>query len=222
MSSKDRKKKKDKSLPRKPRSTVHANMPKPKPIVLRGPKYYIEHALEYPILGCWVRKGWQDGGLTPVVVARQQNPERVIFGVFLVDYYCLGVKDALCNGDFPLKRFMDNLASLCSGEPEPCDADLAHELVYGSIEFARKYGFEPHSDYPLASNVLDPAEAHPPHHNLEFGQDGKPLFIAGPYDNANAIMAKLARTAGEGNFDYLVGIGGDDAFSALEDDSEEE
>ncbi len=56
MSSKD-KKKKNKSGPR--RSKPQTNLPKPKPIVFRGPKYYIEHARDYPIMGCWILKDWQ-------------------------------------------------------------------------------------------------------------------------------------------------------------------
>ena len=32
------------------------------------------------------------------------------------------------------------------------------------------------------------------------------IFLLGPYDNARAIVGKLIRTAGEGNFDYLAKI----------------
>jgi hypothetical protein len=42
---------------------------------------------------------------------------------------------------------------------------------------------------------------------VKFGIDGKPLFVAGPYDNARAIVNQLMRTAGEGNFDYVVMLG---------------
>lgn len=174
---------------------------------MHGARYYIEHAREYPFLGSWIMDGWRENGLTPVVVARQQSSDKVIFANYLVDYYCLGVKDALFNANFPLKRFKDNLPDLCHGEPEECDIGLAHELIYGSIEYARQFGFEPHRDFKLASMVLDPPGAHPSNHHLKFGKDGKPLFIAGPYDNARAIIAQLTRTAGEGNFRYIVGIG---------------
>jgi hypothetical protein len=163
---------------------------------------------EYPILGCWVMSGWQDSGLTPVIVARQQTPDKVIFGSFLTDLYCLGVKDAYSNGDFPVKRFQANLPQMCMGSPEACDVGLAHEIIYGAIDFARQYGFEPHPDFKLASQILDPPEIHPPEHHLEFGKDGKPFFVAGPHDNVRAILAKLTRTAGEGNFSVMMGFEG--------------
>ena len=210
-------KKKDKRKPAKPKSNIKASMPRAKPMTLRGPRYYLNHAREYPILGSWIMEGWRGSGITSVVIARQQSPDKVIFATYLVDFYCLGVKDALCNADFPLKRFNNNLPDLCSGKPEACDIGLAHELVYGAIEFARRYGFEPHPDFRLASMVLDPREAHPSKHQLEFGKDGKPLFIAGPYDDARAIVNQLGRTAGEGNFDYLVSFGDFGAIDDFED-----
>jgi hypothetical protein len=95
---------------------------------------------------------------------------------------------------------------LCSKSPEPCDVDLAHEIIYGSIDYARQYGFEPHRDYAQASLVLDPPEMHPRKKRVTFGKDGKPLFISGPNDNASFIYGTLMRTAGEGNFDFMVGF----------------
>jgi hypothetical protein len=200
------KKKKDTQKHRKPKINLTVNMPRPKPIAWEGPRHFIQHAREYPIIGSWLMKGWLESGITPVVIARQQSPDKVIFASILVDFYCLGVKNALCNGDFSRKRFENNLPDLCSGEPEVCDLDLAHELVYGAVDFARQYGFEPHPDFKLASMVLDPPGTHPFRHEVNFGKDGKPFFVSGPYDNAKAIVSKLERTAGAGNYDYLVMI----------------
>jgi len=39
---------------------------------------------------------------------------------------------------------------------------------------------------------------------LTFGKNGKPFFIAGPHDNAARILKQLEKTAGPGNYDYLV------------------
>jgi hypothetical protein len=178
----------------------------------RTVKYYIEHAREYPLMGCWIMEGWKEGGLTPVVVARKQDEDKVIFGVFLVDYYCLGVKNAICNGDFSLNRFSRELPGLLMEMPVPCDPGLAHALIYGSIDYARKYGFEPHQDYKLASMVLDPPGTHAYEGELEFGHEGKPLFVSGPKDNIGQILAKLQRTAGDGNYHYLAVSGSPEDF----------
>jgi hypothetical protein len=80
---------------------------------------------------------------------------------------------------------------MCSGVPEGCEASLAHEIIYGAVDYARLYGFEPHRDFAKASLVLDPPAAHIRIHHIEFGREGKPLFAADPYDNSRAIVNQL-------------------------------
>jgi hypothetical protein len=85
---------------------------------------------------------------------------------------------------------------------------LAHEIIYGGIEYAAQFGFRPHSDFKRSRHILDPPDSHPRTGAVEFGRDGKPFYIEGPYDNVDAILRKLARTAGEGNYHYLIQVAG--------------
>jgi hypothetical protein len=161
----------------------------------------LQRAREYPILGCWIMEGWQENGITPIVIARQQPNDRVLFAVCLVDLHCLGVKDAY---------------KICSGAPQSCSVELAHEIVYGALEFAERYGFGPHPDFKrqYADQVLDPPEAHPRIGKVKFGREGKPLFVSGPYDDerkSRQVIAILERTAGTGNYDYLISFGDPDS-----------
>ncbi|MBE9062172.1 hypothetical protein [cf. Phormidesmis sp. LEGE 11477] len=39
---------------------------------------------------------------------------------------------------------------------------------------------------------------------LEFGKDGKPLYVNGPYDNADKVIKTLEKSVGKGNYDYLL------------------
>jgi len=182
-----------------------------RPIKLLGPRYYLQHAREYPIFGCWVQEDWEESGLTPVVVARQQSSDKVLFCLCLVDTLCLGVKDALTDADISQKKFVRELPLMCNGAPKKCTVEFAHELIYGAIEFAARYGFQPHPDFSnqFASLVLDPSDAYPHGHKIKFGRKGKPLYIAGPHEDRqkiNQILSTLMRTAGEGKFDYIVGF----------------
>jgi hypothetical protein len=179
---------------------------RPTPVIMHPPTYYLEHAREYPIYGCWIDRLWKEHSLARVVLARQQSPECVLYGSFLVDPLCLGVKDAFFRTDIRSKRFPKDLLKLC-GDPEPCSVEFTHQLIYDAIEYAHRYGIEPHPDYNETSLVLDPPGTHPANADIEFGKDGKPFFISGPYDNVDQIIATLRRTAGDGNFDFLLGIG---------------
>ena len=42
--------------------------------------------------------------------------------------------------------------------------------------------------------------------NVEFGKDGKPMFVAGPYDDVEYVMNKLTSEAGEGKFSFITGF----------------
>jgi hypothetical protein len=44
---------------------------------------------------------------------------------------------------------------------------------------------------------------------VTFGKDGKPFFVNGPNDNTRAIVDQLEKTAGTGNYNYLVMVGED-------------
>jgi hypothetical protein len=178
----------------------------------------IRLAHSYPIFGCWVQPGWRDKGLATVAVARRQPDGRVAWGDYLVDYYCLGVKNCFCNGNAPLHQFLDvELPRATQGGPaEPISPELAHELIYGSIEYAARWGFEPHPDYDLAQAILDLPDRHPRSGGVTYGKDGKPFFINGPDDDVDAIMAQLQRTAGPCNYDFLAMLGGPDMVDAAD------
>lgn len=168
---------------------------------------HIRRARDYPIEGCWAQTDWQDGGLAVVVVARRQPDGDLVFGVYLVDYYCLGLKDTYCNANMapgPFRR--EHMPQMIpGGRPIEISPALAHEIIWGAIEYADEFGFKPHADFRHSRQILDPPDRHPRTGAVEFGHEGKPLYIQGPRDNAGAIMRQLTRTAGEGNFDFLVG-----------------
>ena len=196
--------------PRQPRVDSQIPISSVRPIKILGPRYYLQHARQYPILGCWVMAGWKKEGITPVVVARQQGPDRVIFAVCLVDLYCLGVKDAYSNADCSQAKFLRDLPQMCVGAPEPCSVELAHEIIYGGLEYAQRYGIQPHRDFTaqMCDQVLDPPEAHQRSNHVKFGYKGKPLFVSGPNDDERRIKSvinTLISSAGEGNFNYMVG-----------------
>ncbi len=170
-----------------------------------GALEHIHQARNYPIEGCWTVEEWNECGLARVVIARRQPNGRIVFGCYLVDLYCLGLKDTFCNADIPARLFRDYLAQIFDDSPPlGITPALAHEIVYGGIEFAARFGFRPHRDFRHSRHILDPPEVHPHTGKAQFGRDGKPFYISGPNDNAEAIVRQLARTAGEGNFDYIA------------------
>ena len=209
MTKKSKKEKRSKPLPKPNRQIPNSSI---RPIKAVGLSPYLQDARNYPLYGCWIMEGWQDTGITPVVVARKQDADRIMFAVYMVDYYCLGIKNVYTRVDYSQNRFERELPKMCAEAPVSCSVELAHELIYGALEYAEKLGFQPHADFynEKADLMLDPPDSHPRENNVSFGKDGKPLYISGPYDSeikSKSVVNTLMRTCGPGNFDYLISLG---------------
>ena len=60
----------------------------------------IHLARQYPLYECLINASWKEKGLATVLISRRQPDGDLLFGVYLVDTLCLGVKNTFCNADF--------------------------------------------------------------------------------------------------------------------------
>jgi hypothetical protein len=171
----------------------------------------IRHARTFPLLECLISATWQeeDPGLVQIVVARQQPDGDICFGVYLVDKYCLGLKNTFARAGFSRTRYEAEMHDGIFKEDTSvkCPPELAHQMIYQSIDYAAQFGFEPEKDFATSQYILAPRGELEESYKLTFGKDGKPFFIAGPHDNVNRIMRQLEKTAGPGNFHYIMPLG---------------
>ncbi len=171
------------------------------------PLDFIHNARAFPVRDCFVNASWQERGLAQVLLSRTQNDGNVVFGVYLVDLLCLGVKNTFCNAGFSPGRYEGDVkARMLSHEPAvACPVPLAHEIIYGAIDYAAGLGFKPHPDFALSRCILEPRDAFPRTAGVQFGKDGKPFFVSGPDDDVEGILSVLRERVGEGNFHFLIG-----------------
>lgn len=173
----------------------------------------VERGRTLPILECLINVGWDHGemGLVQVVVTREQSSGHVVFASYLVDVYCLGVKDTLWKAGYSRAHYDREKAERLfarMGGYTVCPPELAHQMVYQAIDYAARFGFRPQADFAISEYLLEPRGTFAEPYALTFGKDGQPLFIAGTHDDAKAIVAQLERTAGPGNYHYIVSFGG--------------
>jgi hypothetical protein len=178
------------------------------------------------LVGCFVSPGWSTGlsfdaeargwtdfdsdpaggkGLATVLVAREsRHGDKLTVTGYLVDCYCLGVKDVI--GPRTIERgsygaFLQGCFQAFHGARVEVPLELARELVHGAVDYARRLGFEPYRGFAAAATQLGeftgPAR-------IGFGDHGRPSYISGPRDNAQRVIQTLRRTVGEGNFDFLA------------------
>ncbi len=170
-----------------------------------GPEKYIKtQARSLPIYECIISADWRDVGICNIIVARQHKTGNITAGVFLVDMYCLGVKDAGYYFNLTPDEYEEIKYEL--PEYEECEYVLAHNLIFGALEYADDYGFEPHKEFALVKYILEEDDENVALMDLDFGLDGKPCYVSGPFEDkvsVNKVLATLKRTAGEGNFIYM-------------------
>ena len=166
----------------------------------------LHEARTFPILECWISADWEKGsGLVQIIIARQQPNQKICCGTYLVDKFCLGLKNTFTKTNLSPERYQEVYKRIASRQAlTECPLELAHQMIYGSIDYAAKFGFEPQSDWAQTQYVLEPRGTLKEHYKLKFGQKGKPFFIAGPYDDTKKIIKQLEATAGPGNFDFLA------------------
>jgi hypothetical protein len=183
---------------------------------------------------CWVSPGWRhglridghadwpddggapseagDSGVACVLIASPDRRDRLSVCGYLVDTWCLGVKNTIGPqrmGRRELDAFKCQYFGPWESEGIPVPLELARHLVLGAVDYARRLGFEPHPDFRRAGRALGSWDGRS---SITFGKDGKPLYINGPHDHPQGVLATLERAVGRGGFHYSVSLGHDDGL----------
>ena len=158
------------------------------------PRELVRRSKEFPISECIVDEGWAERGMATIIVVRQLPNLRCIFGCYLVDTLCLGLKNTFCNANLPYSE----IAGFKNRMPHslmPIDYEDARSIVFGAMAFAKRLGFEPNQDWVDSKWILE--HERPSVRKFEFGRDGHPVFIAGPDDDSEKILSTLSKAMSE-------------------------
>ena len=165
---------------------------------------------------CLINGGYQDNGMAVIVVARKHKTGNITFASFMVDIFCLGVKDAgpsFNRLEEDYEHYKSQMYNNFSEGETPISYDLAHNIIFGAVDYATKLGFKPHKDWEYAQFILEPKDSpNVEKMDIEFGKDGKPFYISGPYDRVDSIINKLNHAVGPNNYTYIAQLGGSGGF----------
>jgi hypothetical protein len=178
-------------------------------------------AKDWPVMDARTSSTLWEEGLGYVAVARRGKHNHVAAAFFLVDVYCLGVKDVILFIDSEA-RWHEMTRRIAEGgqvwtEVAP---EHARKLVEGAVAYARSFNISPCREWPAASLIFGGIDATQCLTEFTFGKDGKPFYIAGPYDDPDRvreIMLALQRNAGSNNYDFLAPINVDDVPPELKE-----
>lgn len=191
-----------------------------------SPKQYIkQYGRSLEIYKCFVTDGWQEHGVLNVLVVRKHKSGNYTFAHYLVDITCLGVKDVYF--DFNLSE--EEYQELISRSTDSIEVEyaLVHNLIYEAIAYAEDYGLFPHKDFGIAKYLLEEDDDAIEKIDVKVGgKNGKPLLVESNLIKFEKARKILDRTAGPGNYDYILGDEGgfddDDEFDEFDDEFEDE
>lgn len=177
-------------------------------------------AAHWPVEECLITSTWQKPGeIVQLLVARRAPDGGVGAAVFLIDLGCLGVKGAtVARFDSP-QRYQQELRAdlLALQQMTAIELDLAAKVLREAVAYARSLGFSPDTDYYDAALLLAGAQPDRAQERVPLGgEDGRPLYVVGAYDNPATVVARLTRAVGQGNYaivspvELLPGFDGDD------------
>jgi hypothetical protein len=124
---------------------------------ISGEKYLIKNGRKMPFYECFINVDWREKGMATILISKKQPGGNITFGVYLVDIFCLGLKNTFFNFNLSEDKYREVWTRLNSNE-ELFKADIVEtqNIIYGAIDYAEEFGFRPHKDFKVTQFLLNP------------------------------------------------------------------
>ena len=189
------------------RKAVVAEKRKTETATKGGGQAQVAVATRAPVKACIVSDRLFAEGIGQLVLARTLPSGMVAASFFLLDVWCLGVKDAFFAVMTP-QKFGDRKDELSRQQPfTDIDPSIARKLLHDAAMYAAGLGLAPSEDFAQAEAIFGDIPI--AMETFPFGKNGKPFFICGPHDSPTRIrhiLATLAKRAGPDGFDFIAGM----------------
>jgi hypothetical protein len=162
-------------------------------------------AAHEPVQHCFLTEEIFEIGIGTLILARGATPHRLVLSSFLIDVFCLGIKDVMfqsVDSEF-FERYRD---AMDAGSPMVAvDPGYARKLLRDLAAWSQTIGFAPHREFAAVERIFGDVNASEA--AFQFGRDGKPFYIPGPNDTAALIrrrIAQLQKCLGNEGFGFEV------------------
>jgi len=195
-----------------------------------SPEKYIQTRVRsIPIYKCFVTRDWQEFGMANVVVMRKHINGNITSGIYMVDLFCLGIKDTFYFFNEPEEELFEKI-NIERSYLQEVDYTLAHNIIYAGRDFALEFDIQPHKNFSITKFILEEDNDAIAVLDIPAGdENGNPHLIVNSSYNYSPVLEKLKKHAGEGNYtftlddnDYDEEEGDEDEWENDEDDFDEE
>jgi hypothetical protein len=150
-------------------------------------------AAHAPIQHCFLTEAIFDVGMGTLVLARGATPHHLALSSFLLDVFCLGVKDVMFESvDSEIFAMYVNATN--AGSPMvSIDPGDGRKLLRDLAAWSQSIGFAPHRDFAAVEPIFGDVSADASDAVFRFGRGDKPVYIPGPNDTAPLIRRRIAQ-----------------------------
>ena len=193
------------------------------PQQMLSPEQFIKQkARNLPVEACYISKDIENVGEGTVIVVRRHPNEKFTLAIFLLDIFCLGVKDTFYRlrlDEFEYEEFFDKYTSM---EVKEITYNEAHNWIYGAIAFAEEAGIAPHKDFNVTQYMLEEDTEDIPLIEYNYGKDGRHFLVAMSQLELSRYIPILKKNLGD-DFDYVLQDDEDeyDDYEEVQDEDEE-
>jgi hypothetical protein len=151
----------------------------------------VSQAASTPLRDCLISDGWAESGMATLTLTRGVGSGHLVMGSFLLDTFCLGIKDVLfrsIDGDEfnTLRDAMDRAAPL-----SPVAPAYGRKLLRDLAAWATSIGFPPHRDFATVERLFGTVNADECTAEFRFGRDGRPVYMSGPSEPPRQVRRRL-------------------------------
>ena len=150
-------------------------------------------AAHAPLQHCFLTESVFDIGMGTLVLARGATPHHISLSSFLIDVFCLGIKDVMFESveSEVFEMYMD---ATDAGSPMvSVDPSYARKLLRDVAAWSQSIGFAPHRDFAAVERMFGDVSADASDAVFRFGRDGKPVYIPGPSETAPLIRRRIGQ-----------------------------
>lgn len=182
-------------------------------------RFMHEKARTLPIGKCYIAPpDWQEAGMAHVIVTRVRPSGNLVTASFLVDTFCLGVKDAGYHENITPSDFEGYLNNYRKGMGlEEISYNEAHNIIYGAMAFAEEGGIKPAKEFDPAGYILEEDTEDIPLIEYDFGKNGKHFLVVNPDRKEMPYYHILKKNLGD-DFEFVMPYGEEDEEDDFEED----
>jgi len=164
---------------------------------------------DIPIYESRISKTISKFGMGTVLLSRKIAPGYVIASFFTIDTFCLGIK-GVHFGNLSSEHYRRIIEEISQRETfVNASPQCVMKLVEGAANYAEDLGFRPPPDYQEAKKIFANIETDTCTQDFVFGLEGKPCYIASPFDKSTQvkrIIEKLRKRCGPDGFKVFIPV----------------